>query len=45
MARGFPYLVAIIDRVSRAVPAWRLSNTIDRRFCVEAGGAVALDQG
>jgi len=36
MARGFLYLVAIIDWVSRAVLAWRLSNTIDRRFCVEA---------
>jgi len=36
MARGFLYLVAIIDWVSRAVLAWRLSNTIDSRFCVEA---------
>ena len=36
MARGFLYLVAIIDWASRAVLAWRLSNTIDRRFCVEA---------
>ena len=29
MARGFLYLVAIIDWASRAVLAWRLSNTID----------------
>jgi putative transposase len=36
MARGFLYLVAIIDWASRAVLAWRLSNTIDNRFCVEA---------
>ena len=36
MARGFLYLVAIIDWVSRAVLAWRLSNTIDSRFCIEA---------
>jgi putative transposase len=36
MARGFLYLVAIIDWASRAVLAWRLSNTIDSRFCVEA---------
>ena len=36
MALGFLYLVAIIDWASRAVLAWRLSNTIDRRFCVEA---------
>jgi putative transposase len=36
MAQGFLYLVAIIDWASRAVLAWRLSNTIDSRFCVEA---------
>jgi putative transposase len=36
MARGFLYLVAIIDWATRAVLAWRLSNTIDSRFCVEA---------
>lgn len=36
MARGFIYLVAIIDWASRAVLGWRLSNTIDSRFCVEA---------
>jgi len=36
MARGFLYLVAIIDWASRAVLAWRLSNTIGSRFCVEA---------
>jgi putative transposase len=36
MAHGFLYLVAIIDWASRAVLAWRLSNTIDASFCVEA---------
>src|ERR1700688_4944520 len=36
MAHGFLYLVAIIDWASRAVLAWRLSNTIDSGFCVEA---------
>jgi putative transposase len=36
MARGFLYLVAIIDWFSRAVLAWRLSNTMDASFCVEA---------
>jgi putative transposase len=36
MANGFLYLVAIIDWASRAVLSWRLSNTIDTRFCVEA---------
>ncbi len=36
MARGFLYLGAIIDWASRAVLAWRLSNTIDSGFCVAA---------
>jgi len=34
--RGFLYLVAIMDWASRHVLAWRLSNTLDARFCVEA---------
>ena len=36
MARGFLYLVAIMDWYSRHVMAWRLSNTLDADFCVEA---------
>jgi putative transposase len=36
MAVGFMCLVAIIDWYSRAVLAWRLSNTLDTGFCVEA---------
>jgi putative transposase len=36
MARGFMYLVAIIDWYSRCVLSWRLSNTMDEGFCVEA---------
>jgi putative transposase len=36
MAGGHLYLFAIIDWASRAVLAWRLSNTMDARFCVEA---------
>jgi len=36
MARGFLYLVAIIDWYSRYVLSWRLSNTLDTSFCVEA---------
>jgi putative transposase len=36
MARGFLYLVAIMDWHSRKVLAWRLSNTLDSDFCVEA---------
>jgi putative transposase len=36
MSRGFLYLVAIIDWASRAVLAWRLSNSMDVSFCLEA---------
>jgi len=36
MKRGFLYLVAIIDWYSRYVLSWRLSNTLDVGFCVEA---------
>jgi putative transposase len=36
MAKGFCYLVAIMDWASRKVLAWRLSNTLDASFCVEA---------
>jgi len=36
MARGFLYLVAIIDWYSRYVLSWKLSNTLDVDFCVEA---------
>jgi putative transposase len=36
IGRGFLYLVAIMDWASRAVLAWRLSNTMDASFCVEA---------
>ena len=36
MACGFLYLVAIIDWASRAVLAWRLSNTNDASFCAAA---------
>lgn len=36
MAHGFVYLVAIIDWYSRRVLAWRLSNTMEASFCVEA---------
>ncbi len=36
MARGFLYLVAVIDWYSRYVLSWRLSNTLDTAFCREA---------
>jgi len=36
MARGFLYLVAIIDWYSRYVLSRHLSNTLDAGFCIEA---------
>ena len=36
MARGFMYLVAIMDWHSRRVLSWRVSNTLDTDFCIEA---------
>jgi putative transposase len=36
MAKGFAYLVAVMDWFSRRVLAWRLSTTLDAEFCVEA---------
>ena len=36
MARGFLYLVAVVDWYSRSVLAWRLSNSMEADFCVEA---------
>jgi len=36
MARGFLYLVAIMDWHSRYVLSWRLRNTLEADFCVEA---------
>lgn len=35
LARGFAYLVAIIDWYSRKVLSWRLSNSMDAAFCVD----------
>jgi putative transposase len=35
-ARGFLYLVAIMDWFTRKVLAWRISNTLEADFCVEA---------
>jgi putative transposase len=35
MRRGFIYLTAVIDWYSRYMLSWRLSNTLDGRFCLE----------
>ena len=39
MAKGFLYLVVVMDWVSRAVLAWRLSNTLGAEFCRRDGGS------
>ena len=44
MSRGFMYLVAVIDWHSRYVLSWRLSNSLESSFCVEALEA-ALESG
>ena len=36
MCRGFMYLVAVMDWYSRKVLSWRISNTLDSDFCVQA---------
>ena len=36
MRRGFAYLVAVMDWFSRYVLSWRLSNTVDAAFCIDA---------
>jgi putative transposase len=36
MRRGFLYLVAIMDWATRKVLSWRVSNTMDVEFCLEA---------
>ena len=36
MAKGFMYLVAVMDWATRRVLSWRVSNTMDSDFCVEA---------
>ena len=42
MAHGFVYLTAVIDWYSRYILSWRLSNTLEKAFCIEASkGALA----
>ncbi|NCO53570.1 MAG: IS3 family transposase, partial [Deltaproteobacteria bacterium] len=36
MARGFMYLVAVMDWHSRKILSWRLSNTLESDFCIQA---------
>jgi len=36
LQKGFLYLVAIVDLCSRNVLSWKLSNSLDTEFCLEA---------
>ncbi len=36
MKHGYMYLTAVIDWYSRCVLSWRLSNSLDKQFCIEA---------
>jgi len=45
MARGHMYLVAIMDWATRKVLSWRLSNTLDTHFCIEALKEALLKHG
>lgn len=45
LENSFCYLVAIVDWFSRAVLAWRLSNTLDVSFCVDALSQALMDFG
>lgn len=36
LSKGFAYLIVVIDWHSRKALSWRLSNTLDDSFCVEA---------
>lgn len=36
MRKGFLYLIAVMDWYSRKVLSWRLSNSMDKGFCIEA---------
>lgn len=45
LERGWAYLVAVMDWYSRAVLAWRLSNSMSTDFCVEAVGEALRHHG
>lgn len=36
LSKGYVYLVAVMDWASRKVLSWRLSNTLDTSFCLDA---------
>ena len=44
LEKGFAYLVVIMDWTSRKVLSWRLSNTLEADFCVQALEVLAAIQ-
>ena len=36
MRKGFLYLVAVLDLFSRTILSWKLSNSLDTEFCLDA---------
>lgn len=36
MRKGFVYLVGVMDWYSRKILSWRISNTLDTKFCIDA---------
>ena len=45
MEKGFAYLTVIMDWTSRKILSWRLSNTMETDFCVDALQAAIRDYG
>ncbi len=45
LKHGWVFMVAIIDWYSKAILSWRISNTIDKHFCIEALEAALLEYG
>jgi putative transposase len=45
MARGFVYLTAVMDWFTRRILAWRLSNTMEASFCIDAVEEVLAKHG
>ena len=42
---GFPYPIAIVNRASRKVPSWRLSNAMRAEFCIDASNEAIAKYG
>jgi len=45
MARGFVYLAAVMDWFARRILAWRLSNTMEASFCIDAADEAIAKHG